>query len=147
MPEPSNLPITRAGSDGRRNTCLQSSCRSLETQGFSGTLIQSQRDFVEIGLRIAGQVGFFREVLSQQPVSVFVRAALPRTLRITEVDFYIRGHREALVFGHLQPSVPRQRAPQGRGELTNLPAQRGDDRRWVFACPFGQEGKTRESNF
>ncbi len=96
-------------------------------------------------MRIAGQVGFFREVLSQQPVRVFVGAALPRTLRITEVDFHIRGHREALVFGHLQPSVPRQRAPQGRGELTNLPAQRGDDRRCVFAGHFDQEGKTRIS--
>jgi hypothetical protein len=37
------LPQTLAGSDGRRNTCLQSGCRSLETQGFSGTLIQPQK--------------------------------------------------------------------------------------------------------
>jgi hypothetical protein len=74
-------------------------------------------------LRIAGQAGFFREVLSQQPVGIFVGAALPRALRITEVDFHLRGHREALVFGHLQPSVPRQRAPQGHGELRKVSAQ------------------------
>jgi hypothetical protein len=96
-------------------------------------------------LRIAGQVGFFREVLSQQSVRIFVGAALPRALRITEVDFHIGGHREALVFGHLQPSVPGQRAPQGHGELTNLPAQRGDDRRCVFAGHFDQDSKTRMS--
>ena len=57
-------------------------------------------------------VGSLREVLSQQAVRVFVRAALPRAVRITEVDFYIRGHREGLVLGHLQPAIPRQRAPQ-----------------------------------
>jgi hypothetical protein len=38
-------------------------------------------------------------------------------MRITEVHFHIRGHREGLVLGHLQPAVPRQRAPQGRWEL------------------------------
>ena len=39
-----------AGSGGRRNTCLQSTCRSLEAQGHSGTLIQAQRDLVELRL-------------------------------------------------------------------------------------------------
>jgi hypothetical protein len=77
---------------------------------------------VELRLRIAGQVGSFREALSQQPIRVLVRATLPRALRITEVDFHIRGHRESLVFGHLQPAVPGQRAPQGRREFPNLPA-------------------------
>ena len=58
------LPKTCAGSDGRRNTCLESSCRSLETQGFSGTLIQAQRDLVELRLRDRGKVGSSGEVLS-----------------------------------------------------------------------------------
>ena len=43
-------PLTSAGSDGRRNICLQSTCRSLEAQGLSGTLIQAQRDLVELRL-------------------------------------------------------------------------------------------------
>ena len=54
-------------------------------------------------------------------------------LRITEVDFYIRGHRDSFVLGHLQAAVPGQRAPQSRWELTNLPAQSGDDNSSVFA--------------
>jgi hypothetical protein len=33
------LPEIPASSGGRRNTCLQSTCRSLEAQGFSGALI------------------------------------------------------------------------------------------------------------
>jgi hypothetical protein len=48
---------------------------------------------------------------------------LPGTLRITEVHFHIRGHREVFVLGHLQSAVPRQRASQGRGKFTNVFAQ------------------------
>jgi hypothetical protein len=50
-------------------------------------------------------------------------------VRITEVDFHIRGHCEGFVFGHLQLAFPGQRPPQGCGEPANLPAQCGDDRR------------------
>ncbi len=46
--------ITSASSNGRRNTCLQSTCRSLETQCLSGTLIQAPRDLVELRLRDVG---------------------------------------------------------------------------------------------
>jgi hypothetical protein len=45
------------------------------------------------------------------------------------------------VFGHLQASVPGQRSPQGRGQFTNLAAQRGDDGRRVFTGHFDQDGK------
>ena len=47
------------------------------------------------------QVGASREVLPQQEIRVFVGAALPGTLRITEVDLHIRRYREVLVLGHL----------------------------------------------
>jgi hypothetical protein len=62
----SNCLQSRAGSDGRRNTCLQSRCRRLETQGLSGTLIQAQRDLDELRLRDWGKVGSSGEVLSQE---------------------------------------------------------------------------------
>jgi hypothetical protein len=61
----------------RCNTCLEFTGRSFKAQGFSWTLIEAQRYLVEVGLRVAGQAGFLREVLSQQPVGVFVGAALP----------------------------------------------------------------------
>jgi hypothetical protein len=48
--EPRECLESRAGSDGRRNTCLQCTCRSLEAQGLSGTSIQAQRDLVELRL-------------------------------------------------------------------------------------------------
>ena len=125
---------------GRCNTGLEFTGGSFKAQGFSRALIEAQGYLVEIGLRIVGQVGFSGEVLSQQPVGIFIGAALPGALRITEVDFHIGVHREALVFGHLVPPVPGQRAPQGRGEF-----KRGDDRRCIFAGHFDQHGKTRMS--
>ena len=74
------IPITRAGSDGRRNTYLKFTRRSLKSQGLSWTLIQAHRDLVELRLRDGGQVGASREVLPQQQAGVFVRTALPGTL-------------------------------------------------------------------
>jgi len=75
--------------------------------------MQEQLDLVELLLRDGGQVGSSREVLPQQQIGILVGAALPRTLWIAEVDLHIRRYRELLVLGHLQPTVPWQRASQG----------------------------------
>jgi hypothetical protein len=56
---------TLASSTGRCNTGLQFTRRGFKAQGLSRALIQAQSYLVEIGLRVAGQVGFLREVLSQ----------------------------------------------------------------------------------
>ena len=64
--------------------------------------MQAQRDLVELRLRKGGQVRASREVLPQQQIGVFVRAALPGTLRIAEVDLHLRSYRKVLVFRHLQ---------------------------------------------
>jgi hypothetical protein len=53
-------------------------------------LIQAQRGLVELYLRMDRQVCASRELLPQQEIRVFVGAALPGTLRITEVDLNIR---------------------------------------------------------
>jgi len=73
------------------------------------SLIQAQRDMVELRLRIARQVGASREVLPQEQIGVFVGGALPGTLWIAEVDLHFRGYRKILVLGHLQSAVPCQR--------------------------------------
>src|ERR1700677_1829219 len=101
--------IHAAGSDGRRNTGAQFTRGSFESQCFSGSLIQAQRNLVELRLRKTRQVGASRKVLPQKQIGVFVGAALPGTLWIAEVDLYIRGYRELLVLGHLQSAVPGQR--------------------------------------
>ena len=62
--EDANLPFGSAGSTGRCNTGLQFTRRSLKAQVLSRALIEAQRDLVEMGLRVDGQVGFLWEVLS-----------------------------------------------------------------------------------
>ena len=42
-----------------------------------------------------------RQVLSQQAVGVFVRSSLPGVVRVTEVNFHVRGHSEGFVFSQL----------------------------------------------
>ena len=63
------------------------------------------------------QVGASPEVLPQQEIRVFVGAALPGSLRITEVDLNIRRYREVFMLGHLQAAIPGQPASQGSGGL------------------------------
>ena len=74
---------------------------SFKVQSFPRAFVELPCDLVEVGLGIAGQVGFLREVLSQQSIRVFVGAALPGTLRITEVDVDLGGYREVFVTGKL----------------------------------------------
>jgi hypothetical protein len=54
-----------------------------------------------VALGMDRQVSSLREVLPQQEIRVFVRAALPGTLWITEVDLHIRRYGEVFVLGHL----------------------------------------------
>jgi HPt (histidine-containing phosphotransfer) domain-containing protein len=57
--------------------------------------------------------------LPQQPVGVFVCAALPGTVGITDVDFHIGGHTEGFVLGHFVSSVPGQRSAQGDANVVD----------------------------
>jgi hypothetical protein len=55
---------------------------------FSWSLVQLQRGPIQVRLRVGGQVGALREVLAEETVRVLIGSALPRTLRIAEVDLY-----------------------------------------------------------
>jgi hypothetical protein len=52
--------VSRAGSKGRCNTCAQFTRWSLKAQSFSRALIETQRNFVQLGLRVDGKVGSLR---------------------------------------------------------------------------------------
>jgi hypothetical protein len=52
------------GSTGRRNTCLQFIRRCAKAQGLAGTLIQAQRDSVQVRLGVTGQIRALWEVLA-----------------------------------------------------------------------------------
>ena len=102
----SNLPKTRAVSTGRRNTGMEFTSWSIKVQSFPRSLVELSSDLIEVGLGVAGQVGFLGEVLSQQTVGVFVGAALPWALRIAEVDVDRGGDSEVFVTGQLQSAIP-----------------------------------------
>ena len=90
-----------AVSTGRRNTGMEFTSRGIKVQSFSRALVELASHLVEVGLGVAGQVGFLREVLAQQTVGVLVGAALPGALRIAEVDVDLGGDGEVFVTGQL----------------------------------------------
>jgi hypothetical protein len=102
-------PEETAGSTGRRNTLVKSLGWGLEVQRFPGALVEPARHLIEMGLRVRRQVRPARKVLAQQPVGVFVRAALPRALRVTKIDVDVSFHRESLVVCEFFSAVPGQR--------------------------------------
>ena len=89
-------------------------------QCLSGSLVEFACDGIEMLLAVDGEVGAFREVLAQEPVGVFVGAALPRAVGIAEVDVEIGGQCQALVIGKLLAAVPGQRAAQLSGQMLDL---------------------------
>ena len=80
-------PLYAAGSPGRRNTCVKSLGRGFEPQGLARPLIELARHIVQMSL------GVHRRSLSkgpsQQTVGVLFGTALPRTLRIAEVNLNV----------------------------------------------------------
>ena len=69
------------------------------------------------------EVGAFGEGLAQEPVGVLVRAALPRGVRVSEVDPHTGDRLDPFVVEHLVALVPRQRSPQRRRQR----GERGDE--------------------
>ena len=85
----------------------QSIGRSFKPQGLARTLVETQSDLVQVGLRELREIYPLREILSKQPIGVLVAAALPGTAWITEINLHVGGNREALVIRHLLAAIPR----------------------------------------
>ena len=79
-------PVKLVGSTGRCNTGVKSLRWGFECQSLTWPFVELTSHFVEMSLRIHRQVGPLREVLPQQTIGVFIGTALPRTLRIAEVN-------------------------------------------------------------
>ena len=61
-------------------------------------------------MRVPGEIDPLWEVLSKQSVGIFVGPALPRALRVAEIDLNIGGHGESLVVGRFLAAIPGQRS-------------------------------------
>lgn len=110
-------PELAADSTGRCNSLMESFSRCIEV---AWTFVEPSGNGVELGLRVGREVGSFWEVLSQKPVRVFVRAALPGMLGIAEVDLDVRCDSEALVASHLRAPIPSQRFIQFLRKLAGV---------------------------
>jgi hypothetical protein len=89
---------------------------SESPKSFAGVDLDAARSR-PVGIAYSRKVGSLLQVLSQQAVRVFVCSSLPGAVRITEVHFHIRGHREGFVFGHLQPDRDYRELHSGDTEV------------------------------
>src|SRR3954467_11568427 len=107
-------------SSGRRNTAyvscseelVQSLGRCSPAQGLSRPAVEGCSHRGQVVRAVHAEVGALWKVLPQQPVGVLVRAALPRTVGIAEVDRHARLDPELGVLGHLRSLIPGQRSSQ-----------------------------------
>jgi hypothetical protein len=60
--------------------------RALEVEALTRSHVQLQCDGIQLLLAVSRQVGPFGQVLADQAIDIFVTAALPGGVRVTEVD-------------------------------------------------------------
>src|SRR4051794_8327895 len=106
-------------STGGRNASLRWSQHGVESlgrrfppEGLARSAVESCGNRREVVHIMQAQVGALREVLAQQPVGVLVRPALPRAVRVAEVDLQARVDPQLRVLRHLRSLVQGQRASE-----------------------------------
>ena len=102
------MSLLSVGSTGRCNTGVKSLRWGFECQGLTWSFVELTSHFVEMGLRVHRQIGPLRKVLPQQTIGVFIGTALPRTLRIAEVNVDVGRQRKTSMIRKLLASIPGQ---------------------------------------
>jgi hypothetical protein len=113
-----NVCCRGASSTGRCNTGVKSLCWRLELQGLPWPFVELTRHFVQMSLRVHREVGSLRKVLSQQTIGVLIGTALPRTLRIAEVDVDVGRQGKSSMVGKFFAAVPGQGFIQRECQIT-----------------------------
>src|SRR5437763_899161 len=96
-------------------------------QRLAWSAIQFRRYFIKFLLGAQGQVGAFREVLPKQPVRVLVGAALPRRVRVAEIDRQAGTDSEIGVTRHFLALVPGHAVSQEFGKCFHFASQERSD--------------------
>ena len=86
-----------------------------KVQTFSWARVEAQRDGVQLALRIPRQVGALRQILTQQPMGVFIGPALPGAVRIGKEHSDVEPLGQLRGLGHFFPPIIRQGFPQQGG--------------------------------
>ena len=84
-------------------------------QGLPWPFVKLTSHFVQMSLRVHRQVGAFQKVLSQQTIGVLIGPALPRALRIAEVNIDVGRQRKSSMIRKFLAPVPSQRFIQLTG--------------------------------
>jgi hypothetical protein len=79
---------------------------------LSRAAVEFGGDGVERGLVELAEVAALGKVLAEQPIGVFVGAALPGAARVAEIDLHARVDGELGVLGHLLAVIPGEGAAQ-----------------------------------
>src|SRR3990172_3256147 len=96
---------------------------SLPSERLARSAVERSGDGLEVANAVSAEVGALREVLAQQAVRVLVRAALPRAVRVAEVDRYTGIDMQLSMLGHLGALIPGE----GSTELLRKRGDRGSD--------------------
>src|SRR5258706_15433909 len=81
---------------------------TLPAEALAGAGVELPGDVIEFGLRGRRQIAPLGGILAQQAVGVFVDGALPRAVRIGEIDLYAGGFGKALGLGHFAALIVGQ---------------------------------------
>lgn len=90
--------------------------RRVSIQGLSRAIVNFISNRIELVLAVARQICALRQVLAHQAVGVLVRSALPRTVRVTEIDGDVRVGLQLLVARHLPALIMRERLDASAGQ-------------------------------
>jgi len=112
--------------------------RRPPVQHLARPAIQQGLDLLDLAARDRGEVRALREELTDQTVRVLVRAALPRAVRMGEVDLDARRPCEQRVLGHLLATVVGEGPPQLLRQRVHL-AGKGPAHRDRILRPQGHQ--------
>ena len=92
--------------------------RKVET--FSWARVEAMRDGVQLALRVPRQVGALRQILTQQPIGVFIGPALPGAVLIGKEHSDVEPLGQLRMLGHFFPPIIRQGFPQQGGHMPEI---------------------------
>ena len=117
---------------------LNRSAGVANRRSLAWSFVELPSHFVELGLRVRGQVSPLRQVPPQQTVGVLIGTTLPRTLRIAEVNVDVGHQRQAPMVRKLLAAVPGQRLIERQTRYVTLAKVANKDTQTVVSALIKQ---------
>ena len=120
-------------------------CRALPSEALTRAVIRSLGDDIKIDLSETGEVYSLGEILPEQAVGVLVDVALPRTVRVGEVDLDAGHLGEPFVLSHFTPPIVGQGQTPLRVDAAEHGSETSDCRSDSCMIHFSQCDEERAS--